>query len=796
MHFSASIAQLAATFIMTILRVLLRRNLTTEAKQYKEGEIPSGNEKQFSVKELPESHELDLVAMHMAGCKAWNIVTEGDSPNGSHDGDSSESAEQENYANAVSRVFRIRSRLSELAGLRWRGEMDGTAATLTETIDALMNHIWNHPGMISESEANSNEKVFQCRAKVDLATGNCGEGWVKPRIMRDNRGTPWKTNQADIDAIFSLWMYHLRLLRRNSDRGANLWLFNFAGGSSNDIGCTICDWWISRDIDSIEVPDLSSFCRTHNIHGSRILNCTTINNQSSAFPIQGMISSTTSLSHMCSQYILSAFLTAAAAWINPITSETTFHAIQGSRHLKVDNDDVRVLADIIQRSGLATFDDAYRIVVPALFEENSLPDLLEVTNAKKVLDVVKSPLAESSDYDEVICSRVRSLCIDKTSKMISAGKWTDAGNLCMELAGVFAEKLGPEHPETIKMRSSMRQFGERLASESRDPLNSSTTPSNVNLQTDEPKNIHTIKYPLHYAVQNGLEKNFYDILQQSNPSDIDGLCENGITPLGLATSQGNIYLVRLLLFFGANAAGPDKVKRSPLQLAAKTGRSGFSADKGDIIELLILNGANINGGDPTPLQVAVTSGSEDMAILLIERGANFNHMGPDGTSIIHLTAAAGCKAVLTLLLEKKVDPNLKDKGGLEVIHYAVFAGDDAVVRLLLEKKVDPNLKDNRGFAVIHYAVVAGGEVVVRLLLDNGADPDLSDSTGRTAMHWAVERGVEAVVRLLLEKGANLNTKDMDGRSVGYFAKGEEAVERLLKEYDGTRLKYERSVCGE
>jgi len=757
MHFSASIAQLAATFIMTILRVLLRRNLTTEAKQYKEGEIPSGNEKQFSVKELPESHELDFVARQMAGCKAWNIVTGGDSPNDSHDDDSSELAEQENYANAVSRVFRIRIRLSELTGLRWRGEMDGTAATLTETIDALMNHIWSHPGMVSKSETTSNEKVFQCRAKVDLTTGNGGEGWVKPRIVRDmvdNRWTPWKTDQADIEAIFSLWMSHLRPLPRNSDRGANLWLFNFAGGSSKDIGCTICDWWISRDIDSIEVPDLSSVRRTHNIHESRILNCTTINNQSSAFPIQGMIS-TTSLSHMCSQYILSAFLTAAAAWINPITSETTFHAIQGSRHLKVDNDDVRVLADIIQRSGLATFDDAYRIVVPALFEENRLPDLLDVTNAKKVLDFVKPPQAKSSDYDEVICSRVRSLCIDKTSKMISAGKWTDAGNLCMELAGVFAEKLGPEHLETIEMRSSMRQFGGRLASESRDPQNSSTTPSNVNLQTDESKNIHTMKYPLHYAVQNGLENKVYDILQQSNPSDIDGLCENGMTPLGLAASQGNIYLVRLLLFFGANAAGPDKVKRSPLQLAAKTGRSGFSADKRDIIELLILNGANINGGDPTPLQVALTSGSEDMAIRLIERGANFNHMGPDGTSIIHLTATAGCKAALTLLLEKKVDPNLKDKGG---------------------------------FAVIHYAVVAGGEAVVRLLLENGADPDLSDSTGRTAMHWAVERGVEAVVRLLLEKGANLNTKDKDGRSVGYFAKGEEAVERLLKEYDGIRLK--------
>jgi len=754
MHFSASIAQLAATFIMTILRVLLRRNLTTEAKQYKVGEIPSGNEEQFSVKELPESHELDFVARQMAGCKTWNIVTGGDSPNDSHDGDSSELAEQENYANSVSRVFRIRIRLSELAGLRWRGEMDGTVATLTETIDALMNHIWSHPGMVSESEATSNEKVFQCRAKVDLATGNGGEGWVKPRIMRDtvdNRWTPWKTDQADIEAIFSLWMSHLRL---NSDRGANLWLFNFAGGSSKDIGCIICDWWISRDIDSIEVPDLSSVRRTHDIHGSRILNCTTINNQSSAFPIQGMIS-TTSLSHMCSQYILSAFLTAAAAWINPITSETTFHAIQGSRHLKVDNDDVRVLADIIQRSGLATFDDAYRIVVPALFEENRLPDLLDVTNATKVLHVVKSPPAESSDYEEVICSGVRSLCMNKTSKMISAGKWTDAGNLCMQLAGVFVDTLGSEHPETIKMRSSMRQFGERLASESRDPLNSSTTPSNVNLQMDEPKNIRTIKYPLHYAVQNGLENKVYDFLQQFNPSDIDGLCENGMTPLGLAASQGNIYLVRLLLFFGANAAGPDKVKRSPLQLVAKTGRSGFSADKGDIIELLILNGANINGGDPTPLQVAVTSGSEDMAILLIERGADFNHVGPDGTSISHLTATAGCKAVLTLLLEKKADPNLTDNGG---------------------------------FALIHYAVVAGDEAVVRLLLENGADPDLSDSTGRTAMHWAVERGVEAVVRLLLEKGANLNSKDKDGRSVGYFAKGEEAVERLLKDYDGTRLK--------
>ncbi|KAF8245162.1 hypothetical protein K440DRAFT_688287 [Wilcoxina mikolae CBS 423.85] len=420
MHFSASLAQLIATFLMTIIRVFLRRNLASEPIIYGPNETPSFSAEQYSVQELPEGHELELIAKQMVGCKSWNIVTNQRQTSGSAGVFGvAEIVPREEYLVAAGRTLQARIRLSEIGGL-----------------------------------------------KVSAATENGrGVGFLDFEINRtpiENRMTPWKTKEAVIEAALCLWMSHLHQLQPAiQDDGNNLWLSNISGDKDGNLGRVLYDWWIAREVDSINVamhdfnyndPNIAitdhvhqirDICEIHSIQESRVLDCITGTPTSNSLVLQGVINKTP-LSEMCAQYILSSFVTTIAKYIPPVSVENTkVKAIESRRLLKVVNDDLENLAHIIQRSGLATFDDAYRIIVPALFEANKLPDLLN-TNLQ-ILDLSKKFHDESGNDDHMseVCSRIRSIWVNQNNAMIAHHfKWSEAGERYRELENTFVKTLG------------------------------------------------------------------------------------------------------------------------------------------------------------------------------------------------------------------------------------------------------------------------------------------------------------------------------------------------------------------
>lgn len=783
MHYSATLAQLLAMAIMTILRVLLRRNLTAKPKSFKVNETPPSDQKSHYVKELPENHELDSVAKQMTNCSSWNVVVTRDP-----------SVHPDELATAeISRVLNARIRLGQIAGLAWEGKLHDTVLSLTQAMEALMNHFWSPSGGgIFPTDEMKLKTNFDWSLSATITTNPPAElratitsnsparlrnGSVELQMTRTPSGDtlgPWKANRKDIEAIFSLWMSHLSQLRNIGDEGENLWIIGATGDGGHDVGRVLCDWWISREIDYIELGKIDETREERKIHKSRILYC--MKATPTAETLQGIVN-TTSLTQMCAQLILSNFMSAAARAINPIESETTFEPITGKRLLKALNKDVQGLVDIFERSGLATVDDAYRIVVPALFEAGTLPSLLD--RVPEVLRIVKQ--FEDAGRANAVCGRIRSICIYKANSLINYGNYGEARAVCMRLVKAFVQELGRKHPETLEMRRSLRKFGQSLAKDLAVPLRDEQEPP------VDPVDAQTIRFPLHHAIITGWPVKLYNNLSEDENWSIEEWSNERKTPLALAVEKGDGNFVTVLLSFGVDATTYGIEEQTALHIATNLPEGAPPGSAEFIIKLLLDNGADINDQQnpqsQTPLQSAAALGKESIVKHLVERGAILDLKDKMGRTAVYWAAESGSQEVVQLLIGKGADPDIKDGSGRTAMHRAAEMGRNDVVRYLAQKGSHPVTKDNNGETPLHTAASNGHDESVKSLLKFGADPDAKNKLGTTPMHKAAQMGQEGLVKLFLETGSDPDIKDHEGKTAVHKAagKGHEGILKLLVE---------------
>lgn len=789
MHFSATLAQLVAMGVMTFLRVFLRRNLTTDPKRYGPDPtvIPTGTDDRYSVKELPEGHELDFIAKQVTQCNSWEVVT----VNKPQEQDSSE---------AVQRVLQARIRLGEVAGKTWRTELHTTnIRLLNETMEAVLNHLCSPTGCgISPGNLINNQESFKWPLRASTTTvgspPQSGIVWLEiNRVKTGDDFGPWKvvkSEEAKLEAIFSLWMSHLsRSL--NSDEDDNLWIIDTGSPAADgDVGRILCDWWISREIDCIDVPNIQEICARRRISKFRTLHCMDI--PSTNGTLLGIVNNST-LPRMCAQFILSKFIIAIARSVDPITSEIKVKRAPNRRVLKLFNRDINDIAKIFERSGLATLDDAYRIVVPALFEADTLPNVLD-----KASDILKISIrfekegrpADAKD----LCTRIRNICIYRASVLtrridspptptptettkLAKLSCSDARMECMRLIKAFMTELGPTHLETVKMRQSMGGFGAELAKDivpvHTDPV---TRASLSDLRTP-------LEFPLHIAVGGRKIQLLYTTLIGGQVHGIDRRSTSGETPLTLAVMQLDRGLVTVLLSFGADASAYDSKGKTALHLLPTSVTSSKSETK-HILDLLLHGGANINDQqnpqNETPLHVAATVGHKDMVDLLLKNGALLNVKDKSNQTALHKAAEKGHEVIVKMLINQSADPHAKDKDGATALHKAAKGGYTKLVQYLISKGSDPGRRDNIGRTAIHVAAGEGHTDTVNSLIEL---KDSKDKLGMTAFHKAAVSGHQAILELLMGDGCDPDVKDKDGNTALQLAvqnKHVNAVEYLLK----------------
>ena len=139
---------------------------------------------------------------------------------------------------------------------------------------------------------------------------------------------------------------------------------------------------------------------------------------------------------------------------------------------------------------------------------------------------------------------------------------------------------------------------------------------------------------------------------------------------------------------------------------------------GDVLTLRDMN-IDVNLKDTvgrTPLHIAAEKGNIDVAMFLIENGANVNVADANGnTPLVFIINKTGNPKVTQRLLEKGASVNAQNRTGETALVYAAWHGYSAIVQLLLENRADVTLKNKQGNTALTLAESKGHHEIVEML---------------------------------------------------------------------------------
>jgi len=247
-----------------------------------------------------------------------------------------------------------------------------------------------------------------------------------------------------------------------------------------------------------------------------------------------------------------------------------------------------------------------------------------------------------------------------------------------------------------------------------------------------------------------------------------------VTPLHLATSNGNVAIIGRLLRAGADPDARDASGETLLMTAVRSGNI-------DSVAALVERGAAVNAADTatqtTPLMWAVRSNSLPAAKLLIEHGATIDAATRVGATPAWVSPNAGGGSHGLGIIRggwPERGSRAATPGGMTALLYAARDGRVDLARTLLDAGANVNRAEANDITPLLMALTNDHMAVARLFIERGADINAADFWGRTPIFSAVEirnrditRGNEfgidreaalEIVTLLLDRGANPNPR--------------------------------------
>ena len=240
---------------------------------------------------------------------------------------------------------------------------------------------------------------------------------------------------------------------------------------------------------------------------------------------------------------------------------------------------------------------------------------------------------------------------------------------------------------------------------------------------------------------------------------------DGRTAVHIASSNGNLAVLRSLLQNGGDAQISDKEGETALHKACK-------ACNFQIVRELI---QFIHGfiGNCTDYVNKVNAKGETALHYTCIISKNLLHFPEED------------KLIVKMLMDNNADVTVQTVTAQEsAFHYVSLSGNAEILQEILNKtnvgltQLIVNKQNTLGWAPLLAAASRGHNEVVNILLKYNARVDVFDNEGRSPLHLAAEYGSMEVCQLLLEKNAFVNSKTKQGLTALHYASSKGNVDLI------------------
>lgn len=831
-HWGVSLALLIATCVMTIVRAICRRGLT---------EAPC-------VEDLIKDHEMDWLATKMAGepdqfwshysdgqtqqCfenpqkdlrRRWAIIPEECNEEYSHHWD--EVGTRNLFKN--SEIVEIRQKLGEMRN--WTSPVTQQAIALATSVEAVLNTLFPNPS------AQKMTTRFTWALKT-LAANN--DAYITVEFKKNG----WKAQSAQIEAILSLWLYHIReqvesarhssgsgqrgrkLLRKGSHKGHHAsadWLrdgsesqfthsFRMLCPNSKKI-CQLLDWWVParahasmiRCVTSTPNWNILQFDRKNSAHSD---------------------SSTAVPGSTETQYVESHFT------FGDITQRAPYDCCREGKY----------------RFDISSFDkQATGTHLALLSNTHPLPSLLaQHVFSTFMWEIAKSGKTKALDGAVTLSKNDpfdwKVFTLENTTLQKIVGSISQSGLMTEEEAYLYTvipfgmkDKLPPLMSVVQLARKQARKQESReqwkevtesylwLFEKSKifDPWSPVAVKSVIHLMQNygfvrKMKKLHTDMIQdafyfeaLEHRILEKLKKvdmyirrevAYVFLKIEHQLGDLELMSDDKGDKLELDEEERSMLLKNNLL--QRQSAHVAVLRQRTL---AKTRLLRHDINEGDLLERTALHYATAlervdfvmcllqRGADPncensvgwTPFHLASWVGKEEIGRAMLQFGANFNSRAFDGTTPLHCAAKRNHAGFVKLLVDNGADLTAVDSFRLSPLHWAAFLGFKYIAKILLQAGAAYTARDSQGATPLHLTAIAGHAHIFKLLIERGSDLQCKTRNGASPLVFAARCGRSEVVNQILSlpderRFVNVNAQTNEGMSALWWAVHEGQKETL------------------
>jgi len=165
----------------------------------------------------------------------------------------------------------------------------------------------------------------------------------------------------------------------------------------------------------------------------------------------------------------------------------------------------------------------------------------------------------------------------------------------------------------------------------------------------------------------------------------------------------------------------------------------------------------------TPLQLVSAYGLTELAISLIDKGANVHPVTDYHDGALYRACSHGHLEIVKALIKAGAKINPLKEGETGPLHMACFHGHTEVAKTLIEEGALVNTPHSEGNTALFFALKY--PAIMKLLIDAGANVNAQNGGNEKPLNIAVKIDNIEAVKLLLENKATVNHKNLKEETV-------------------------------